>query len=80
MRTTSHPPLPLARPQLFHLPMNMAAQHLGSSVSFLKKRCRTLGVARWPFRKIRSLNKLADTLEGGRRSGPTQENKVHSTY
>ena len=60
--------------QLFGLPIYQAAERLGSSVSFLTKQCRSLGVTRWPFRKVRSLGKslarsealeksLADTLE-----------------
>ena len=73
------PALPTC-PQLFHLPMREAAERLGSSMSLLKKKCRLLGVARWPFRKIRSLSTLADTLEGaGGGDGPlpvVQDDKV----
>ena len=49
--------------QLFHLPISEAASRLCVSVSYLKKQCRLMGVERWPFRMVNSLNVLASSLE-----------------
>lgn len=37
---------------LFHLPIGTAAKRLGLGVTILKRACRTLGVERWPYRKV----------------------------
>lgn len=37
------------------LSMNGAAERLGVSISVLKFRCRTLGVARWPGRRLEGI-------------------------
>jgi len=47
----------------FHLPVNDAAKQLGICTTRLKKLCRQNGIARWPFRKICSLDKKISTLE-----------------
>jgi hypothetical protein len=39
---------------LFHLPLRTAAAELGVCATVLKKRCRKLGIARWPCRKVNS--------------------------
>lgn len=45
----------------FNVPMTQAAKHFGISLTFFKKICRTAGIQRWPFRKLKSLqNKIAD--------------------
>jgi hypothetical protein len=31
-------------------------------VTVLKKRCRELGIARWPHRKVKSLNTLIENI------------------
>ncbi|CAI7877256.1 unnamed protein product [Closterium sp. NIES-54] len=36
----------------FHLPIEEAARELGVCSSALKRRCRRLGIKRWPFRKV----------------------------
>ncbi|CAI5519603.1 unnamed protein product [Closterium sp. Naga37s-1] len=49
----------------FHLPIEEAARELGVCSSALKRRCRRLGIKRWPFRKVRSMsNSLSRTMEG----------------
>jgi len=47
----------------FRLPINEAAKRLGVCVTVLKKQCRKYGVVRWPFRKLRSIDKLVQKLE-----------------
>jgi len=49
--------------QHFHLPINTAAKELGICVTVLKKKCRKFGVARWPHRKLKSLDRLVEKLE-----------------
>jgi hypothetical protein len=41
----------------FHEPLAVAAESMGVCTTFLKKRCREVGVRRWPFRDIDSLSK-----------------------
>jgi|SaaInlStandDraft_5_1057022.scaffolds.fasta_scaffold33438_2 hypothetical protein len=46
---------------LFSLPLNEAADRLGVCKSHLKKECRKLGLARWPGRQLRKLDrKISD--------------------
>ena len=41
----------------FHIPLARVATEFGVCATAFKKRCRDLGVRRWPFRKIRSLRR-----------------------
>eukprot|EP01028_Stygiella_incarcerata_P006714 TRINITY_DN2730_c0_g2_i1.p1 TRINITY_DN2730_c0_g2~~TRINITY_DN2730_c0_g2_i1.p1 ORF type:complete len:522 (+),score=181.27 TRINITY_DN2730_c0_g2_i1:67-1632(+) len=47
----------------FHLPLDEAARAIGVSPSILKRTCRKLGIKRWPFRKIKSLQKRGKQLK-----------------
>lgn len=40
--------------------MQEAAQQLGIGLSVLKRVCRTIGLARWPFRKRQSLRNVME--------------------
>jgi hypothetical protein len=42
---------------LFHLPLHAAATQLGIGVTILKKKCRALGIQRWPARRVRSIRR-----------------------
>lgn len=44
----------------FDMPINRAALELDCCISVLKKRCREVGIDRWPYRKILSLNKTIE--------------------
>ncbi|KAJ4801347.1 RWP-RK domain-containing protein [Rhynchospora pubera] len=46
----------------FSLPIKEAAIDLKVSVSTLKLRCRELGIPKWPYRKIQSLETLIETM------------------
>ncbi|KAJ4778270.1 Vesicle-associated membrane protein 727 [Rhynchospora pubera] len=46
----------------FSLPIKEAARDLKVSVSTLKFRCRELGIPKWPYRKIQSLETLIETM------------------
>eukprot|EP00903_Cladosiphon_okamuranus_P006994 g6805.t1 len=56
--------------QHFHQPLMTVAEELGVSLTMIKRLCRKLGMPRWPFRQIDSINKamedLQDQLEGAR--------------
>lgn len=47
---------------VFHLPIEAASQKLCTSTTQLKKRCRALGIARWPYRKMQSLESLKPSV------------------
>lgn len=57
------PPLPL--PQYFHLPSEEACKRLGVGLTVLKRQCRKYGILRWPYRKIKSLDKLIENVRNG---------------
>lgn len=42
----------------FYMPITKAAKEMNVGLTVLKKRCRELGIARWPHRKIKSLKSL----------------------
>lgn len=46
----------------FHLPIEEAAKELGVCSSALKRRCRRLGIKRWPFRKVRAEHRCVPLL------------------
>ena len=41
----------------FHLPEKAVAKELGICLTSLKKLCRSYGITRWPFRKLKSLER-----------------------
>ena len=47
----------------FHLPMIEASNKLGLCLSMFKKLCRMNGIARWPYRQIRSITKSIRSIE-----------------
>ncbi|CAN6253301.1 unnamed protein product [Urochloa humidicola] len=49
--------------QLFSMPINQAARELNVGLTALKKRCRELGIPRWPHRKLQSVRKLIDSVQ-----------------
>mmetsp|Transcript_28815 Transcript_28815/g.66582 ORF Transcript_28815/g.66582 Transcript_28815/m.66582 type:complete len:292 (-) Transcript_28815:47-922(-) len=49
--------------QYFHLPEKAVAKQLGVCLTSLKKICRQNGITRWPYRKLKSLDKKINKLE-----------------
>ncbi|CAN8244492.1 unnamed protein product [Cochlearia groenlandica] len=47
----------------FDRPIIKAAKELNVGLTVLKKRCRELGIYRWPHRKLKSLNSLIKNLK-----------------
>lgn len=42
----------------FHLPIHEAAAKLGVGETWLKQKCRDSGIRRWPYRKVKSMDKI----------------------
>ncbi|KAG1346427.1 putative protein RKD1 [Cocos nucifera] len=42
----------------FHMPITQAAKEMNVGLTLLKKRCREVGIPRWPHRKIKSIGSL----------------------
>ncbi|KAL5746811.1 hypothetical protein ACOSP7_023786 [Xanthoceras sorbifolium] len=47
----------------FYLPITQAAKALNVGLTLLKKRCRELGIRRWPHRKLMSLQTLIKNVQ-----------------
>jgi hypothetical protein len=50
-------------PQVFNLPIEEAAKHLGIGQTMLKHYCRKFGIPRWPYRKRQSVVQLITSIE-----------------
>lgn len=49
--------------QYFYMPITQAAKELNVGPTLLKKRCRELGIQRWPHRKLMSLQTLIKNVQ-----------------
>ncbi|KAI3504660.1 hypothetical protein L2E82_46592 [Cichorium intybus] len=49
--------------QYFYMPISDAAKELNVGITLLKKRCRDLGIRRWPHRKLMSLQTLITNVK-----------------
>nr|GMD34129.1 protein RKD1-like [Ipomoea batatas] len=47
----------------FYMPISQAAKELNIGLTLLKKRCRELGIRRWPHRKLMSLESLIKNVQ-----------------
>lgn len=47
----------------FYMPITQAAKELNVGLTLLKKRCRELGIRRWPHRKLISLQTLINNVQ-----------------
>ncbi|KAK9119255.1 hypothetical protein Scep_017348 [Stephania cephalantha] len=47
----------------FYMPITQAAKELNVGLTLLKKRCRELGIPRWPHRKLMSLQTLINNVQ-----------------
>ncbi|VYS71662.1 unnamed protein product [Arabidopsis thaliana] len=66
--------------QYFYMPITKAAKELNIGVTLLKKRCRELGIPRWPHRKLTSLNALIANLKDllGNTKGKAPKSKLRN--
>lgn len=58
----------------FHLPSEAACRKLGIGLTVLKRQCRKYGIKRWPFRKMKSLDRLITNVQAG--ISPGDQNRV----
>nr|KYP47176.1 hypothetical protein KK1_031200 [Cajanus cajan] len=49
--------------EYFYMPISQAARELNVGLTHLKKRCRELGIQRWPHRKLMSLQTLIKKIQ-----------------
>jgi len=49
--------------EYFYMPISQAAKELNVGLTHLKKRCRDLGIQRWPHRKLMSLQTLIKNVQ-----------------
>uniref|UniRef100_A0A1D2A4X3 RWP-RK domain-containing protein n=1 Tax=Auxenochlorella protothecoides TaxID=3075 RepID=A0A1D2A4X3_AUXPR len=57
----------------FHLPADKACQQLGISLTVLKRVCRRVGVDRWPYRRVKSLERIFHSLNDAPGSGAARD-------
>ncbi|KAM0936785.1 putative transcription factor Nin-like family [Dioscorea sansibarensis] len=63
----------------FYMPITQAAKELNVGLTLLKKKCRELGIPRWPHRKMKSLQTLINNVqELGREEGNVGEEQLRS--
>lgn len=49
--------------EYFYMPITQAAKELNIGLTLLKKRCREVGIRRWPHRKLTSLQTLIRNVQ-----------------
>ena len=49
----------------FHMPSDQACKQLGIGLTVLKRLCRKYEIKRWPFRKMKSLDRLIKNVKSG---------------
>ncbi|KAL5981169.1 hypothetical protein ACLOJK_029090 [Asimina triloba] len=65
--------------QYFYMPITQAAKEMNVGLTLLKKRCRDLGIPRWPHRKMKSLQTLIKNVqELGRDDGELGEEQLRT--
>ncbi|EOA38815.1 hypothetical protein CARUB_v10011133mg [Capsella rubella] len=63
----------------FYMPIAQAAKELNIGLTLLKRRCRELGIQRWPHRKLMSLQKLISNVkELKKMEGEGNEDKLRN--
>ncbi|XP_030521479.1 uncharacterized protein LOC115734721 [Rhodamnia argentea] len=62
--------------QYFYMPITRAAKELNIGLTLLKKRCRELGIRRWPHRKLMSLQTLIKNVQEMRGGGSENEEQL----
>ncbi|GIL63608.1 hypothetical protein Vafri_17643, partial [Volvox africanus] len=61
---------------MFDFPVQEVVRALGISATDLKRRCRALGIQRWPQRKLMSLRRLAEAVEIDREVSEDQRKEM----
>lgn len=61
----------------FHLPLKTAAEKFGVRATAFKKRCRSIGIRHWPYRKVRSLRRSLQELHQCQEQGALNDKQRH---
>ncbi|KAM1036050.1 hypothetical protein ACFX13_039857 [Malus domestica] len=64
--------------QYFYMPITQAAKELNVGLTLLKKRCRELGIRRWPHRKLNSLQTLIRNIQELGKEGEESSEKLRN--
>ncbi|KAJ1401612.1 RWP-RK domain [Sesbania bispinosa] len=64
--------------QYFYMPISKAARELNVGLTHLKKRCRELGIQRWPHRKLMSLQTLIKNVQEQGEGGHGSDEKIRN--
>ncbi|KAK7411414.1 hypothetical protein VNO78_02847 [Psophocarpus tetragonolobus] len=65
--------------EYFYMPISQAARELNVGLTHLKKRCREIGIQRWPHRKLMSLQTLIKNIqEQGEAEGHENNEKIRT--
>ncbi|KAK7317254.1 hypothetical protein RJT34_01320 [Clitoria ternatea] len=64
--------------QYFYMPISQAAKELNVGLTHLKKRCREIGIKRWPHRKLMSLQTLIKNIQEHGEEGRGSEEKIRN--
>jgi len=64
--------------QHFNLPLEEAAKKLGVCVATLKRTCRNYHIKRWPYRKLRAVERRQSILEKGGHLTPSETDVLRS--
>ncbi|KAK9926017.1 hypothetical protein M0R45_023273 [Rubus argutus] len=64
--------------QYFYMPITQAAKELNIGLTLLKKRCRELGIRRWPHRKLTSLQTLIRNIQELGKEDEESEEKLRN--
>lgn len=62
---------------MFEMPIEDAAVRLGSGVTLLKKASRKLGVPRWPYRKLKSLDSIIEGIRSKAARDPASTDAIN---
>ncbi|PWA44033.1 hypothetical protein CTI12_AA530020 [Artemisia annua] len=61
--------------QYFHMPIKQAAKELNVGIATLTCNCRNVGIHRWPYRKLKSIQTLIDYLQVENGGAQPEKNK-----
>ncbi|XP_011660335.1 protein RKD1 [Cucumis sativus] len=66
--------------EYYYMPITQAAKELNVGLTLLKKRCRELGIGRWPHRKLMSIQTLIKNIKELIEKGDDEEGNGSENY
>mmetsp|Transcript_47924 Transcript_47924/g.74845 ORF Transcript_47924/g.74845 Transcript_47924/m.74845 type:complete len:435 (+) Transcript_47924:121-1425(+) len=70
-------PSPAVLREHFHLPLHTVAQMFGMCTTAFKKMCRRLGIAKWPHRQLRGIDKKIAALKAELNYAPAADRQQY---